>query len=361
MLDVRKIRQNPQEVLDALKKRNQDISIDLFLSQDEQRRTLLSQTEEKKAMRNQLSKQMGMARKKGACEAEISALMEEMRSIGDEIATLDDQIAHLDSSLEDFLKTLPNLPHASVPLGTDNKCSAEVRLAGTPRIFEWEPKKHAELRTDLNLVSAFDPSVVCGMGARLELALACFFQDAFSQDGYAEMLLPHPDASALELFRDAIFSRTPVGSCAYKPCASQLVVHQIITPDMSASAMESMTASMEKALLQLGLSCRIVEVCTGCLDFSAAKTYALEVWMPSCENYVRFAECSDTADFIARRMGIRYRQDAKDKPHIAHIISGTLNISCVFNAILENNQNGDGTVNVPECLKAAMKTELISK
>ena len=92
-----------------------------------------------------------------------------------------------------------------------------------------------------------------------------------------------------------------------------------------------------------------------------AKTYALEVWMPSCESYVRFAECSDTADFIARRMGIRYRQDAKDKPHIAHIISGTLNISCVFNAILENNQNGDGTVNVPECLKAAMKTELISK
>jgi len=361
MLDVRKIRQNPHEVLEALKKRSQNVSIDLFLSQDEQRRALLLQSEEKKALRNQQNKQMGMARKNGASETQISSMMEALQDTGSEIAALDMQIASLNKEMETFLMTLPNLPHPSVPVGSNEESNVEVRRVGMPRVFEWEPKPHTEIRTDLELVSAFSPSVLRGLGARLELSLACFFLDAFSRDGYEETLFPLADASVLEICRNAIFTHDPFCICSCIPASSKMVLNQITSAGQSASALESMVSSVEKAILQLGLSCRITELCTGCLDFSAAQTRVLEVWMPSRKSYVRFADCSDCTDFTARRLDIRFREGAKEKPRAAHIISGSLNIRCVFDAILENFQNDDGTVSVPECLKTVMKTNLICK
>lgn len=140
MLDIKRIRQNPQELRDALKARNKDISIDAFLAQDEQRRKLMGQVEEKKALRNATSKKIGVAKKNGASDAEMASIMEEMRNVGDEIAALDAQIAQLDADMDAFLMTLPNFPHASVPYGVDDRDNVEKRRWGTPRDFGGEPK-----------------------------------------------------------------------------------------------------------------------------------------------------------------------------------------------------------------------------
>ena len=149
MLDIRRIRQNPQELRDALKARNKDISIDEFLAQDEQRRKLLVQVEEKKALRNSTSKKIGVAKKNGASDEEMAAIMEEMRKVGDEIAEIDAKVAELDAAMDAFLMTVPNLPHESVPVGVDDKDNVEVRRWGTPREFGWEPKAHWDIGTDL--------------------------------------------------------------------------------------------------------------------------------------------------------------------------------------------------------------------
>ena len=138
-------------------------------------------------------------------------------------------------------------------------------------------------------------------------------------------------------------------------------VSQIVLPAQSETALENMLTAMEMALLLVGLPTRTVEVCTGCLDFSAAKAYALEVWMPSLGRYVKAAVCSDSADYLARRFNIRFRSSAKDKPHTAHALCGRISLDCVFNAVLENLQNDDGTVNVPSSLVPAMGTHLICK
>lgn len=367
MLDVRKIRQNPEEVRNALKLRNQNVSIEPFLLQDEQRRSLLAMAEEKKALRNQNSKLLGIARKNGASEPEISRMMEQLRNAGNEIEALDAQIAALDRDTEAFLLTLPNLPHPSVPAGGDETNNVTVQHFGSPRSFVWEPKRHEEISADLRLsysnasADAVAP-VLRGLGARLHMALVRFFLDSFRQDGYEEMLFSS-DASILDLHRNAIFtaSQLPSCECGFFPwrADAEMEASQILSPAQSESALQSMTLSLKNALLSLGLSGRIVELCTGCLDFCASKTLALEVWLPSRQVYVRCSSCSDCSDFAARRLGLRYRTDAKDKPRTAHTVSGSLSLRQVFCAVLETFQNDDGTVAVPECLIPIMRTDLI--
>ncbi|MEG0901620.1 MAG: serine--tRNA ligase, partial [Clostridia bacterium] len=149
MLDIKRIRQNPQELMDALKARNKDISLDEFLSEDEQRRKLMAQVEEKKALRNATSKKIGEAKKNGVSESETAAIMEEMRTLGDEIGAIDADVAKLDAAMELFLMCVPNFPHASVPVGADDRSNVEQRRWGTPRAFGWEPKAHWDIGTDL--------------------------------------------------------------------------------------------------------------------------------------------------------------------------------------------------------------------
>lgn len=422
MLDIKRIRQNPQELRDALKARNKDISIDEFLAQDEQRRKLLVLVEEKKALRNATSKKIGVAKKNGASDEEMSAIMEEMRQVGDEIAAIDAQVAELDAAMEGFLMTVPNFPHESVPMGVDDKDNIEVRRWGTPRAFAWEPKAHWDLGVDLGIldwdsaakISGARFTVYRGLGARLERAIINFFLNTHVENGYDEIyppymvtratmtgtgqlpkfeedaykvdkdtfLIPTAEVPVTNLYREMILdgAKLPIRHCAYSTCFraeagsagrdtrglirqhqfNKVEMVKIAKPEQSYEELETMTASAEKVLQLLGLPYRVVTLCTGDMGFSAAKTYDIEVWMPSYNRYVEISSCSNCEDFQARRAGIRFRDNPKDKPQFAHTLNGSgVAVGRTVAAILENYQNDDGTVTIPEALVPYMGTDII--
>ena len=199
MLDIKRIRQNPQELRDALKARNKDISIDEFLAQDEKRRTLMAQVEEKKALRNAESKKIGEIKKRGGSAEEVAGIMEEMRKVGDEIAAFDADIAELEAAMDAFLMTLPNFPHESVPLGKDDHDNVEKRRWGTPREFGWTPKAHWDIGTDLGILD-FDTAAKVsgarftfyrGLGSRLERSIINFYLNTHVENGYDEVYPPY--------------------------------------------------------------------------------------------------------------------------------------------------------------------------
>jgi seryl-tRNA synthetase len=423
MLDVRRIRQNPQELRDMLISRNKDASVvDDFLQKDEQRRALMAQVEEKKALRNQTSKEIGLAKKNGASEAETAAIMEAMRALGEEIALLDAQIAALDEAQNQFLMTVPNYPHASVPLGEDDRANVEQRRWGEPRAFAWEPKPHWDIGTDLKIldfdgaakISGARFTVYRGLGARLERAIISFFLDTHIDAGYEEILppymvtrqtmtgtgqlpkfeedaykvdpntflIPTAEVPVTNLYRDMILDgdALPIRHCAFSACFrseagsagrdtrglirqhqfNKVEMVKITKPEQSYDELESMTAEAEKVLKLLGLPYRVVCLSTGDMGFSAAKTYDIEVWMPSYNRYVEISSCSNSEDFQARRAGIRYRDNVKDKPQFCHTLNGSgVAVGRTVAAILENYQNGDGSVTVPEALRPFMKTDVI--
>lgn len=422
MLDIKRIRQNPQELRDALKARNKDISIDEFLAQDEERRKLLVQVEEKKALRNSTSKKIGMVKKNGASDEEMAAIMEEMRKVGDEIAELDADVAKLDAAMDAFLMTVPNFPDPSVPLGVDDKDNVEVRRWGTPRDFGWEPKAHWDIGTDLKIldwdsaakISGARFTVYRGLGARLERAIINFFLNTHVENGYDEIyppymvtratmtgtgqlpkfeedaykvdentfLIPTAEVPVTNLYREMILdgAQLPIRHCAYSTCFraeagsagrdtrglirqhqfNKVELVKVTKPEQSKDELESMTASAEKVLQMLGLPYRVVTLCTGDMGFSATKTYDIEVWMPSYGRYVEISSCSNCGDFQARRAGIRFRDNPKDKPQFAHTLNGSgVAVGRTVAAILENYQNEDGTVTIPEVLVPYMGTDLI--
>lgn len=422
MLDIKRIRQNPQELRDALKARNKDISIDEFLEQDEQRRKLMAQVEEKKALRNAESKKIGEIKKRGGSDEEVQAIMEAMRAVGDEIAALDAQIGELDAAMDAFLMTVPNFPHASVPLGKDDHDNIEQRRWGTPRAFAWEPKAHWDIGTDLGILD-FDTAAKVsgarftfyrGLGARLERAVINFFLNTHVENGYDEVyppymvtratmtgtgqlpkfeedaykvdkdtfLIPTAEVPVTNMYREMILdgARLPIRHCAYSTCFraeagsagrdtrglirqhqfNKVEMVKIAKPEQSYDELESMTAEAEKVLQLLGLPYRVVVLCSGDMGFSAAKTYDVEVWMPSYGRYVEISSCSNCEDFQARRAGIRYRDDPKGKPQFAHTLNGSgVAVGRTVAAILENYQNEDGTVTVPEALVPYMGTDII--
>ena len=422
MLDIKRIRQNPQELRDALKARNKDISIDEFLAQDEQRRKLMAQVEEKKALRNAESKKIGEIKKRGGSDEEVQAIMEAMRAVGDEIAALDAQIGELDAAMDAFLMTVPNFPHASVPLGKDDHDNIEQRRWGTPRAFAWEPKAHWDIGTDLGIldfdiaakVSGARFTFYRGLGARLERAVINFFLNTHVENGYDEVyppymvtratmtgtgqlpkfeedaykvdkdtfLIPTAEVPVTNMYREMILdgARLPIRHCAYSTCFraeagsagrdtrglirqhqfNKVEMVKIAKPEQSYDELESMTAEAEKVLQLLGLPYRVVVLCSGDMGFSAAKTYDVEVWMPSYGRYVEISSCSNCEDFQARRAGIRYRDDPKGKPQFAHTLNGSgVAVGRTVAAILENYQNEDGTVTVPEALVPYMGTDII--
>lgn len=423
MLDVRRIRQNPQELRDMLASRNKDAAIvDDFLNWDEQRRKLMADVEEKKALRNQTSKQIGMAKKNGASEEETAAIMEEMRKLGDEITALDSDIAEIDLRMNDFLMSTPNYPHESVPMGEDDRANVEQRRWGTPRVFPWEPKPHWDIGTDLKIldfdgaakISGARFTVYRGLGARLERAIISFFLDTHTAAGFEEILppymvtratmtgtgqlpkfeedaykvdantflIPTAEVPVTNLYRDMILDgdQLPIRHCAFSACFrseagsagrdtrglirqhqfNKVEMVKIAKPEQSYDELESMTAEAEKVLQLLGLPYRVVCLSTGDMGFSAAKTYDLEVWMPSYGRYVEISSCSNCEDFQARRAGIRYRENPKEKPQFCHTLNGSgVAVGRTVAAILENYQNEDGSVTVPEALRAFMHTDVI--
>lgn len=423
MLDMKRIRQNPDELKEMLAHRNMDPAVvDDFLAKDEQRRALMAQVEEKKALRNQTSKQIGLQKKNGASEAETAATMEEMRRLGDEITAIDADVAELDTAQNDFLMRTPNYPHASVPVGKDDTFNVEQRRWGTPRVFAWEPKPHWDIGTDLKILD-FDAAakisgarftVYRGLGARLERAVINFFLDTHIAAGYEEVLppymvtratmtgtgqlpkfeedaykvdpntflIPTAEVPVTNLYRDMILDgeQLPIRHCAYSACFrseagsagrdtrglirqhqfNKVEMVKVVKPETSYDELESMTAEAEKVLQLLGLPYRVVCLSTGDMGFSSAKTYDIEVWMPSYNRYVEISSCSNCEDFQARRASIRYRDTPKDKPQFCHTLNGSgVAVGRTVAAILENYQNDDGSVTVPEALRAFMKTDVI--
>lgn len=422
MLDIKRIRQNPQELRDALKARNKDISIDGFLAQDEQRRKLLLEVEEKKALRNAESKKIGQAKKNGASDEEMAAIMDEMRRVGDEIAALDAEVAKLDADMEAFLMTLPNFPHPSVPIGVDDRDNVEQRRWGTPRQFAWEPKAHWDIGTDLGILDWDTAAKISGarftvyrcLGSRLERSIINFFLNTHVENGFDEVyppymvtrasmtgtgqlpkfeedaykvdentfLIPTAEVPVTNMYREMILDgdKLPIRHCAYSACFrseagsagrdtrglirqhqfNKVEMVKIAKPEQSYDELESMTAEAEKVLQLLGLPYRVVTLSSGDMGFSAAKTYDIEVWMPSYNRYVEISSCSNCEDFQARRAGIRYRESPKEKPQFAHTLNGSgVAVGRTVAAILENYQNEDGTVTVPDVLVPYMGTNII--
>ena len=422
MLDIRMIRTNPDILVNALNARNKDISVQPFLADDAQRRVLMAQVEEKKALRNQTSKQIGLAKRNGASAEETQSIMDEMRTLGDEIDALDAEIAKLDSSMNDFLLNIPNIPQEDVPAGVDEKDNVEARRNGTPRSFPWTPKAHWEIGTDLGILD-FDTAAKVsgarftfyrGLGARLERAIINFFLNTHVDAGYDEVyppymvqrhsmvgtgqlpkfeedaykvdqdtfLIPTAEVPVTNMYRDMILEgkNLPIRHCAYSTCFraeagsagrdtrglirqhqfNKVEMVKIAKPEQSNDELEHMTASAEHVLQLLKLPYRVITLCAGDMGFSAQKTYDIEVWMPSYDRYVEISSCSNCGDFQARRAGIRFKDSLKDKPQFAHTLNGSgVAVGRTVAAILENYQNEDGTVTVPDVLVPYMGTDII--
>ncbi|MBQ4551490.1 MAG: serine--tRNA ligase [Clostridia bacterium] len=419
MLDIRRIRQNPQELIDALQKRNSAVDLTEFLEKEELRRKLLAETEALKARRNEESKRIAQIKRQGG---DAQPIMDEMRALGDKVNEIDAQVKEIEEYINQFLLRLPNYPHETTPVGKDDTENVEQRRWGEPRQFGWEPKAHWDIGTDLKILD-FDAAakisgarftVYKGLGARLERAVINFFMDTHAADGYVEVLppymvsrstmtgtgqlpkfeedaykvdqdtflIPTAEVPVTNLYRDMILDGKdlPIRHCAYSACFraeagsagrdtrglirqhqfNKVEMVKITKPEQSDEELESMTRQAEKVLQLLGLPHRVVCLCTGDMGFSAAKTYDIEVWMPSYGRYVEISSCSNCWDFQARRAGIRYREDVKGKPQLCHTLNGSgVAVGRTVAAILENYQNDDGSVTIPEALRPYMGCDVI--
>ncbi len=418
MLDIKRIRQNPQELIDALKNRNSTLDVTELLDLDQKRREALGQVEALKNKRTTESKKIGQIMKQGG---DAEAIKEEMRQLGDQIADLDKQVAAIDEKINYILMRLPNYPHASVPIGKDDTENVEQRRWGEPRQFEWTPKAHWDIGTDLGIldfesaakISGARFTVYKGLGARLERAVINFYMDTHAADGFTEVLppymvmrttmegtgqlpkfeedaykvdqdtflIPTAEVPVTNLYRDMILDGKdlPIRHCAYSACFraeagsagrdtrglirqhqfNKVEMVKVTKPEQSYDELESMTRQAEKVLQLLGLPYRVVCLSTGDMGFSAAKTYDLEVWMPSYGRYVEISSCSNCEDFQARRARIRYR-DENGKVQLCHTLNGSgVAVGRTVAAILENYQNADGTVTVPEALRSYMRCDQI--
>lgn len=416
MLDAKMIRANPEEVAAALQKRGIAGALDRFLSLDEDRRAMLARVEEHKNFRNAASQQVGRMKKEGQ---DASELMEKVRGIGLEIKELDDQIKVIDEEIQGILLNIPNLPHESVPVGPDESFNVEIRRWGEPRQFTFEPKAHWDIGPDLDILdferaaklSGARFVVNKGAGARLERAVINFFLDVHtSQHGYREMwtpfmvtgdcmtgtgqlpkfaedmfkidgrdmyLVPTAEVPLTNMHREEILEKAllPLYLTAYTPCfraeagsagrdtRGMIRVHQfnkvelvkIVEPADSYAELEKLTANAERVLQLLELPYRVILLCSGDMGFSSAKTYDLEVWLPSYMAYKEISSCSNCEDFQSRRANLRYRPDVKAKPQYVHTLNGSgVAVGRTVAAILENYQQEDGSVTIPEVLRPYM-------
>ena len=431
MLDIKFIRENPDAVRENIKKKFQDAKlplVDEVLDLDSKRRAAIAEADQLRSNRNTLSKQIGMlmgqAKKDPAKLAEAEAVKQQVKEQADRLAELEKQETELEEKLHHNMLLIPQMIDSSVPIGKDDSENVEQRRWGEPRHFEWEPKAHWDIGTDLNILD-FDAAakisgarftVYRGLGARLERAVINFFMDTHAADGYTEVLPPYmvtrstmtgtgqlpkfeEDAYKLDqdtfliptaevpvtnLYRDMILDGKdlPIRHCAYSACFrkeagsagrdtrglirqhqfNKVEMVKITKPEQSYEELESMTRQAEKVLQLLGLPYRVVALCSGDLGFSAAKCYDIEVWMPSYNRYVEISSCSNCEDFQARRAGIRYREDPKSKPQLCHTLNGSgVAVGRTVAAILENYQNSDGSVTVPEVLRKYMGVDVIGK
>ena len=422
MLDIELLRKNPEFVKERLRLRKEDYPrlVDEALRLDEERRSILRELEALRAERNALSKEIGKRKSKGEQTAELEVKVKEIK---EKIEGLEDKLSKVEEQLKRVMLSIPNIPHQSVPVGKDETENVEVRRWGVPRDFDFEPKAHYEIGEALGILdfergaslagSRF--TVMWGWGAKLERALINFMLDFHTSRGYKEVWVPHlvkpeilegtgqlpkfeedlyfcerdslyliPTAEVplTNLFRDTILEEKdlPIYLTAYTPCYRReagaygkdirgiIRQHQfdkvelvkIVHPDTSDQELERLTADAEEILKLLGLPYRVVALCTGDLGFASAKTYDIEVWFPSQNKYREISSCSNCTDFQARRMNTRFK-DSQGRKRFVHTLNGSgLAVGRTLAAILENYQQKDGSVIVPEVLRDYLKAEVIN-
>jgi seryl-tRNA synthetase len=415
MLDLRYIREHPEEVKAAIEKLNSTAPIDEVIALDAERRALLTEAESLKRERNVVSKEIGRLKDRAERQAKIEA----MRAVGDRISALDRQIREVDGRLRAAMLEVPNLPHESVPVGPDESHNVVVRQEGEPRHFDFEPLPHWDLGPALGIIdfergvklSGTRFYVLRGVGARLERALITWMLDLHVQKhGYMEVyppfvvrreclvgagqlpkfvdnlyhdyeddlwLVPTAEVPLTNLHRDEILNAEdlPIRYVAYTPCFrrekmsagrdtrgikrghqfDKVEMYKFCTPETSYSELESLVDNAEDVCRELGIPHRVVMMCTGDLGFGATKKYDVEMWAPGCGEWLEVSSCSNTEAFQARRTNIRYRPQPGAKPQYVHTLNGSgLGLPRTLIAVMENFQQADGSIAVPEVLRPYM-------
>jgi seryl-tRNA synthetase len=412
MLDLSFVRDNLELVRQKMRERGFPDLLASFERLDKDRRRLLSSLDELKAVRNRVSDQIAELKKQ---KQDASLLIEQMRRLGAEVASQEREAKEKDELVRGILKEIPNLPHASVPVGTGPQDNLEVRRWGEPRQFDFEPQAHWDLGPALGIldferaakISGARFAVYTGLGAKLERALANFMLDIHTREhGYKEVLppfivnseslygtgnlpkfaddlfklegtdywlIPTAEVPVTNLYRDEVLDadRLPVRLCAWTACfrseagsygkETRGIIRQhqfqkvelvkFALPEKSYEELESLTYHAEVILQRLGLPYRVVALCTADLGFSAAKTYDLEVWLPSTREYKEISSCSNFEAFQARRANLRFRRGT-GKTEFLHTLNGSgLAIGRTWLALIENYQQADGSVVIPEVLR----------
>lgn len=417
MLDIKRIRKNSEEVEKLLKRRNPELSLDKVLELDKIRREKLVEVENMKAEQNKESKQVPLLKKESK---DVSALLQNMKDLADKVKILDNDIKEIDLKIEEELLSIPNIPNVDITVGLSDADNKEVRKWGEPTKFDFEPKAHWDLGVNLDIldferatkITGTRFSMFKGIGARLERSITAYMLDKHTIDhGFTEIappfmvnresmlgtgqlpkfeedmfklnqkdyyLIPTAEVPVTNMYRNEVLEESdlPVYMTAYTPCFRaeagsagrdtrglirnhqfdkvEMVMYS--TPEESYKQLEILTGFAEEILKGLGLPYRVVELCTGDIGFSSAKTYDLEVWMPSYNRYVEISSCSNFEDFQARRANIKYRPDSNGKLEFIHTLNGSgLAVGRTFAAILENYQQKDGTIKMPEALRPYMR------
>lgn len=416
MLDLKRIRTDFETVAQKLATRGvSEDSLNHLKELDEKRRQLLVSSEELKAERNLSSAAIAQAKRN---KEDASQQIAEMQKMSADIKAIDAELAEIDEKVTEIITVLPNTPHDSVPVGADEDDNVEIRRWGTPREFDFEIKAHWDLGEDLDILDWERGAKVTGarflfyknLGARLERALYNFMLDEHAKEGYQEIitpymvnhdsmfgtgqypkfkedtfelkdsnfvLIPTAEVPLTNYYRGEILDgkdlpinftamspsfRSEAGS-AGRDTRGLIRLHQFhkvemvkfAKPEESYEELEKMTANAENILQKLNLPYRVLALCTGDMGFSAAKTYDLEVWIPAQNTYREISSCSNTEDFQARRAQIRYRDEADGKVKLLHTLNGSgLAVGRTVAAILENYQNEDGSVTIPEVLRPYM-------
>lgn len=413
MHDLKKIRQNPEMYKEGFKKRNFDYDLDRLLEIDEKRRRLIQETQSLQELRNRLSREIGALIRENKDPSELKARVKE---ISNKLPELEKEIKELEEFIQEELAKLPNLPAPDVPYGKDENDNVVIRTWGEPRSFDFEPLPHYELGKINGLydperavkIAKSRFVITYGPLAELERALINFMLELHTREhGYTEVMVPYLvneetmyGTGQLPKFKDELFicerdelyliptAEVPVTNIyrgetlmaedlprkfvSYTACfrreagsygkdtKGMIRVHQFnkvelvkfALPEESYSELESLTRDAERVLQLLGLPYRVVMLCTGDLGFSAAKTYDIEVWLPSINGYKEISSCSNFEDFQARRMNIRFKRDRNAKPEFVHTLNGSgLAVGRTVVAILENYQTKDGNVEIPEVLR----------
>ncbi len=416
MLDSKFVLENLETVRQRLETRGRAFDLGPLVALSAEWKEVLRKVEDLRSERNRVSEEIPRMKKEGKDAAPVILAM---RKVGEEITRLEAVLNEVEERLNDFLLNIPNLPHESVPVGSSAADNVEVRRSGTPRAFAFEPEAHWDIGKRLGIldfdraakIAGSRFAVYLGAGARLERALIGFMldlhtrergytevippfianeesltgtgnlpkfaEDLFKLEGFPWYLIPTAEVPLTNFYRGEILESAilPRRFAAYTPCFRSeagsygkdirglIRQHQFnkvemmifATPEGSFAEHEKMTADAEEVLKRLGLPYRIVTLCTGDMGFASAKTYDLEVWMPSRNGYMEISSCSNCLDFQARRSSIRFRRGPKSKPEFLHTLNGSgLAVGRTVSAVLENYQQADGSVVIPEALRPFM-------